>query len=433
MKKIAAIILLFSFALVLSACTFDFTTASTSATTTTYMTTGTTTPTTQTSTTQIDLDQIKQDVYNQIYEQLYDDIRAEVIATLSQERFDAIYQQVVGDLLDKIVAGEIVVDAQSIVDMIYQVAATSATAVVGVSTYDAEGGTLQAIGSGVIYHHVGDLYYVVTNNHVVEGGTYYEIVFEDGTSIPAVLRGVDTLVDVAVLYLTSSETYSVATFGDSDSLQKGTIVLAVGNPSGYDYYGSMTMGIVSGTNRYFDIDGDNTKDMFVGYIQHDASINAGNSGGALFNLQGEVIGINVIKIASVEIEGMGFAIPSNLVSDICADIEEYGVSKVKPMLGISFIDISEYRDYLIQNGISIPESITTGFYVSAVTTGASLDGYVLPGDIILQIGDITIVSTADFVTNFTKYRVGDVIDVVVYRNGQTITLPNIELKAKPEA
>lgn len=438
MKKLMILVSSLILVLTLAGCSFTFvTTANTSLTTTspgttTSATAGTTTATT-TATTEIDLDALKQAVYDKIYQELYDQVRAEVIQNLSQERFDEIYNQVISDILDKVASGEITVTAASVIDMIYEVAANEATSVVGVTTYDSAG-TSVAIGSGVIYKHVGEVYYVVTNNHVVEDGSSYEIRFEDGSTVSATLRGVDTLVDVAVLYFTSTNDYTVVNFGNSDTVAQGTIVLAVGNPSGYDYYRSITMGIVSGTNRYFDIDGDNTKDMFVGYIQHDASINAGNSGGALFNLQGEVIGINVIKIAATEIEGMGFAIPSNLVSAICGDIEEYGVSKQKPMLGISFLDISSTTqatwDYY---HITIPQNVTQGFYISAVVANASFDGYVLPGDILTQVGDFTIINTQDFVYNFSKYRVGDIISITLIRNGSVLTFDNIELKSKPEA
>jgi len=436
MKKTMVLISIFVFVFALLGCSFTFVTTSAPSTTTltTLMTSTTTAYVSTTASAEIDLDALKQAVYDKIYQELYDQVRAEVIQNISQERFDEIYNQVILDILDKVSSGDIVVTAASVIDMIYQVAANEATAIVGVSTYDSSGTNILSIGSGVIYKHVGDVYYVVTNNHVVEDGTSFKIRFEDGSTVDATLRGVDTLVDVAVLYFTSNNDYTVVNFGDSDAVEQGTIVLAVGNPSGYEYYRSITMGIVSGTNRYFDIDGDNTKDMFVGYIQHDASINAGNSGGALFNLQGEVIGINVIKIAATEIEGMGFAIPSNLVSAICGDIEQYGVSKQKPMLGISFLDIATTTpatwDYY---HITIPATITQGFYISAVVANASFDGYVLPGDIITQVGDFTIINTADFVFNFSKYRVGDIISITLIRNGSTMTFDNIELKSKPEA
>jgi len=429
MKKLLALSAVIVMIVGIAGCSFVFPLTTTGAATTVSTTTA---PITYTTTsTSIDIDMVLSEIYNRIYAELYEEIRAEVAASLSQERFDQIYETVVGDILDEIANGTLEVNAQTVIELIYAVAAEEAEAVIGVTVNNGTGTPL-AVGSGVIYKHVGDQYYVVTNQHVVEGGTSFEIVTPDGAEHAGILRGVDATVDVAVLYFTSSQTYTVAAFGDSDAVTKGTIVLAVGNPSGFDYYGSMTMGIVSGLDRYFDIDEDNIRDMFVNYIQHDASINAGNSGGALFNLAGEVIGINVIKIAATEIEGMGFAIPSNLVAAICADIEEYGVSKVKPVLGIVFVDIASNPDYFEYYGIELPEGFENGFYILQVNEGATLDGIVLPGDIVTRIGTIEITDTDDFLILFQQYHVGDVISITVYRNGGYLTFDDIELLPKAE-
>ncbi len=350
--------------------------------TTNFSTTTTATQPTVTTTTTLDLSRIYSEVYARIYEDLYDEIRAEVMTNLSEERFETIYQQVLADIQDRVEAGEIEVTA-------------------------------------------------ISNEHVVENGSTYRIQFEDGSSIEAILRGVDTLVDIAVLYFTSANSYAVAEFGDSDAVTKGTLVLAVGNPSGYEYFGTMTLGIVSGTKRYFDIDNDNVKDLFVPYIQHDAAINSGNSGGPLFNLDGKIIGINVIKISSVEIEGMGFAIPANLARDVAEDIIEYGVSKQKPVLGIQFIDIALNYSYFAQQGITLPSGVVKGFYILQVYPDLSLSNYVTIGDILIRIGDIQIESSLQFVTEFSsRYRVGDIVSITILRGGQTLTIENIELKAR---
>lgn len=425
MKKLLALTAILILTTTAAGCSFSFTT--TPPTTTTATTTATSLTTTEIS---VDMDLVRSEIYNRIYEELYDDIYAEVAADLSQTRFDAIYAQVMEEVLDRVLSGEITVTPLSIIEMVYAVAANEAEAVIGITAYNANG-DLVSTGSGVIYKHVGDRYYVVTNNHVVADASSFKVLTSDGEEYTAVVRGVDATVDVAVVYFSADALYETAPFGDSEALTKGTIVLAVGNPSGFDYYGSMTMGVVSGIDRYFDIDNDEVKDMFVNYIQHDASINAGNSGGALFNLDGEVIGINVIKIAATEIEGMGFAIPANLVQAICADIEEFGVSKVKPVLGITFVDIVDNPDYFVNYNITLPESITNGFYVLAVAAGASFDTYVLPGDIVTQIGVIEIVDTDGFVQEFSQYHVGDIISVTVCRDDQYLTFDNVELKPKP--
>lgn len=377
----------------------------------------------------INKDLILSDIYEIIYSDIYDEVKAEVIKNISEERFDAIYAEVVDDLLAEVAAGNIQVNAASIIDMIYKVENNSAPAVVGVSSLNANG-VETSVGSGVIYKHVGDKYYIVTNNHVVENGSSFEIVFEDDTRVTAILRGVDELVDLAVLYFISEDDYPVVDFADSSLVTKGDIVLAVGNPIGYDYFGTMTMGIVSGLDRYFDIDNNGINDMFVNYIQHDAAINSGNSGGALFDTDGDVIGINVIKLSATEIEGMGFAIPSNLVSAICTDIEELGYSLQKPVLGINFIDIRGHADFFTANEIELPEGITDGFYIFEVYEGSSFDGLVFADDIITEIADIELTTAEDFVYRFSKYIVGDVISITLYRNGQYITINDIELKAQ---
>ncbi len=392
----------------------------------TFLTSSKTTTTTSNT---IDKNLILSDVYEIIYSEIYEEVKAEVMTNISEERFDEIYSDIIDDLLFKIADGSISITPQSIIDMINIVENTTANSVVGVSAFNDYGVEI-SIGSGAIYKQVGDKYYVITNNHVVEEGTSFTIHFEDGSEIGALLRGVDDLVDLAVLYFITDDEYPVADFGDSSLVEKGDVVLAVGNPGGYDFYGSITMGIVSGLDRYFDIDNDNINDMFVNYIQHDAAINSGNSGGALFDMNGDIIGINVIKLSATDIEGMGFAIPSNLVSAICDDIEEFGYSKQKPVLGINFIEIRGHLDLFEANEIVIPDEIEDGFYIFEVTAGASFDGYVQAGDIITKIGDIDLTTAENFVLLFSQYIVGDTISITLYRDGGYITYNDIELKAK---
>ncbi len=430
MKRILILISLSLVVFAMGGCSFLF--ASPTTTELTFITsppTTTTTTTMVTTTSAIDVSQVLDDLYARIYEDIYDEVRAEVIAELSVARFNEIYAAVIADIFAKIDDEEIELTPESLIDKILAVATSEAHAVIGISNLDASGNR-QSIGSGIIYKKVGTAYYAVTNNHVVEDGVSFQIRFLDESTVAAELLGIDETSDLAVLRFVSDKDLKVAPFGDSDTLPVGTIVLAVGHPNGYDFYRSVTFGIVSGKNRYFDVDNDGVKDMFVGYVQHDAAINSGNSGGALFNLEGEVVGINVIKIASLEIEGMGFAIPASLASAIVADIEEFGYSKQIPGVGIQFSDIATNRDYLIGQGITIPAEITTGFYVISVVTGSSVDGYVLPGDIILEIGDIVITSSYYFSAQFSKYHVGDIIDIVVYRNGETLTLSDIVLKSR---
>lgn len=423
MKKIYVFFLMILFTSALVGCGGIFDTAET--TTRTFLTRPTVSNTTVNT---INDELIISDLYEKIYEDLYEEVLAEVINDISEERFQQIYDSIIFDLLEEIEAGNISVSAASVIEMILAIEAKQANAVVGVRNYNSNG-VVTSVGSGVIYKQVGDKYYVLTNNHVVEDGVSFTVVFENGEEVNAVLRGVDELVDVAVLYFISDEEYEVVDFADSDSLRKGEIVLAVGHPSGFNYFGSMTLGIISGLKRYFDIDEDGVNDMFVGYIQHDAAINSGNSGGALFNLKGELAGVNVIKIAATGIEGMGFAIPANLVEAIVTDIEELGYSIQKPVLGIRFVDIFNNQKFFDDNDIVLPEGLTNGFFIIEVVEDSTMDGYLLPGDIIVEIGDVIITNSNNFVEEFSKYRVGNVIDLVVIRDGQTIIIEDIELKA----
>ena len=375
------------------------------------------------------LDDVQQEVYDQIYSDLYNEIKDQIIEDISDEEVEAIYQSVRTELLEKLAEGDLDIESRTIFDQVITLGKTAAKAVVGVNNLNANNEVVST-GSGVIYKRDGNQYYVVTNHHVIEDADHIQIQFSDEGKQNVELLGVETLVDIAVLKFTSTKVYQTASFGNSDELQKGEFITAVGNPSGFTYFNTMTFGVVSGLNRYFDIDEDGIRDMFVNYIQHDAAINAGNSGGALFNMYGEIVGINTLKLVDYTIEGMGFAIPSNLVALIAGDIEDHGYSNRKPILGISFVDISSNRDNLILDGKIIPDSIEEGFYIQSVVEGSTTDGYLLANDIVVKIGDIEIESTNQFVMEFSQYLIGDVIDIVVYRNGEYITIQNIELKGR---
>jgi len=192
-----------------------------------------------------------------------------------------------------------------------------------------------ASGSGVIYKHVGDIYYVVTNNHVVDNSTSLTIVYEKNGIVFDIendfveILGQDPTTDLAVVTFESTEDFSVIPIGDSYDIEMGQFVFAIGNPLGFEYYGTVTMGIISGLTRYV-VDGTFNATL----LQHDAAISPGNSGGALLNINGELIGINNMKIIDDYVTGIGFAIPSNTVRRITADLEDDGVV-TRPYLGIN--------------------------------------------------------------------------------------------------
>jgi len=281
--------------------------------------TDTTTTTTENSISYSDYEDLKNQLYAEIYAEVYASLYAELNLDdiASSELNEEIYQAV-SDRFDALLSDDqIQLMVDSTQEKIYSVSELVEESVVGITSYlDTEG---QSLGSGVVYKHdtLTDTYFVITNHHVVETGNNFKVVFVDGSSVTATLLGYDADVDIAVLTFAGAaldRSIQVSPLGNSSSLQPGTIVIAAGNPEGYDFYGSITMGVLSGVDRKLD-------DTQMRYLQHDASINSGNSGGPLYNLDGEVIGINVSKYASTDIEGMGFAIPIDTVKTVVALIE----------------------------------------------------------------------------------------------------------------
>ncbi|MFA5035887.1 MAG: trypsin-like peptidase domain-containing protein [Candidatus Izemoplasmatales bacterium] len=331
-KKTITFLLVFGLILSLYAC---FSVNAEETTTISTETTATTTVTTTTVDESIktyqytDFDDLVNQIYADVYAQIYAELYAEYSETifidpeqLELNIYEEIYAQVEAQLWAQIETGNITVVMDDFLDQLLNVADITNHSVIGVSTFNNSEGI--SLGSGVIYYfdELHNIYYLITNHHVVDGGNNFKVVFADGTEVTATLLGADEDIDIAILSFEGDELDQdivVSILGNSDVLTQGTIVLASGNPRGYNFFGSMTMGIVAGVNRIID---DNTNP----YIQHDAAINSGNSGGPLYNLCGEVVGINVSKYAITDIEGMGFAIPINLVKTV---IEAYAPNTIE--------------------------------------------------------------------------------------------------------
>jgi len=260
------------------------------------------------------IDQVREAVYNDIYADVYQDIYQDIIDDINEETYQQIYENIETGFYEKHQNFSILNDQTQ--NEIYDVVDIANQTVVGVESYFDTAG--DSVGSGVIYKYddINDIYYIITNHHVIEGGNNYRIRFEDETSVVADLLDFDEAADIALLSFsgTGLTGLGVAVLGSSANLDKGEIVLAAGHPRGFNFYNSITLGVVAGIDRF--ISGES-----ITYIQHDAAINSGNSGGPIFNIDGEVVGINVLKYASEEIEGMGFSIPIDLVKDIIASYE----------------------------------------------------------------------------------------------------------------
>lgn len=283
---------------------------------------------------------------------------------------------------------------------------------------------LAGTGSGVIYKVEGDLAYVVTNNHVIEGNDSLSVTMADGTEVEAEVIGADALSDLAVLQISSESVTDVIEFADSDATQVGSLAIAIGSPLGSEFATSVTQGIVSGLNRTIpvDTDGDGTSDWEMTLMQTDAAINPGNSGGALVNSKGQLIGINSSKLASSQIEGMGFAIPSNDVQQIVAQLEANG-EVVRPVLGTTTVNLNQLPIDVRVNELGLPEEQTDGAIIIEVQNGSSAFNAGLEElDVIVAVNDEAIRSGQELRQNLYKYQVGETISITIYRDGQEQTI-----------
>lgn len=284
----------------------------------------------------------------------------------------------------------------------------SIVAIQSIGEYTDDFGSLQqaqGTGSGIIISSDG---YIITNNHVVAGADSLTVVLQDQTEWPASIIGADELSDLAVIKIEKTN-LAAATFGDSSTLQVGELVVALGSPVGVSFAGSVTSGIISGLNREIYV-GDKTMIL----IQTDAAINPGNSGGALVNSQAQVIGINVLKFADQEVEGMSFSIPINEAKPIIEELINTG-KVTRPHLGIWGRDIlaEEVESYDVPEGVLIeqvqPES------------GAAAAG-ITRGDIITHFENTRVTSMSYLIELIQTKDVGASVNLTLVRNGQEVSV-----------
>lgn len=280
-------------------------------------------------------------------------------------------------------------------------------------------------GSGVIYKKEGDNAFIVSNYHVVEGAQELEITFDDGTKTKGTLVGSDMWTDLAVIEIDSTNVTSVVEFGDSDALKRGETVIAIGNPLGLGFSGSVTVGVVSGKDRSIPIDFDEngTIDWQADVLQTDAAINPGNSGGALINLAGQLIGINSMKISESTVEGIGLAIPMNLAKPIIEHLETTGEVN-RPTMGVTLLDLRSIPSHQQQAMLKIPADVKDGVVVTDVmrNSPAELAG-VKQYDVIVEMDGEQI---QDMVTLrkhlYNAKEVGDTMEMKVYRDGELVEI-----------
>ena len=274
------------------------------------------------------------------------------------------------------------------------------------------------IGSGVIFKVEGNTAYVVTNNHVIEGSDQIEIALSSGKKTSAELVGADALTDLAVLKMDAEYVEAVLEFGDSSVVRAGEEVIAIGNPLGLEYAGSVTQGIVSAVDRAVSVE-TSAGNWDLNTIQTDAAINPGNSGGALMNAQGQVIGINSLKISDDDVEGIGFAIPSNDAVPIINEIMETGQVN-RPYLGIGLASLEEIPQYYLQ---SLPEEVEEGVVITSVQEGSAASNAGLQvQDVIVAVNGTEVGNSTDFRKNLYNLKPGDTAELTVFSSGKEKTV-----------
>ena len=267
------------------------------------------------------------------------------------------------------------------------------------------------LGSGVIISQDG---YIVTNNHVIDGAERLEIVLNDNRTFNATVIGTDPNTDLALIKIEADDLH-VIPMGNSDDLKVGEWVLAVGNP--FSFTSTVTAGIVSAKARNISQITQGHSMGIESYIQTDAAVNPGNSGGALVNLDGELVGINTaIYSKTGNYVGYSFAIPSTIVKKIVGDIKEYGAVQ-RAMLGISFTELSDK--------MAKEKNITTvnyGIYVASVAErSAAMEGGIKEGDVIIAINGAPTRTTAQMQEQMNKFRPGDKVTVKYIRDNKEYT------------
>ena len=274
----------------------------------------------------------------------------------------------------------------------------------------------EGVGSGVIFR--ADCY-IVTNNHVIDGAKEIIVSLADGRSLKGKVVGADSVTDLAVVKVNAND-LPVAAFGDSDKIVVGEPAIAIGNPMGLEFQGSVTSGVISALNRTLDI-----SDRRVKLLQTDAAISPGNSGGALVNADGQVIGINSAKVAASGVEGMGFSIPINTVRTVVAELMDKGYV-ARPYLGVSVMDQESAGRYGYQLNID------KGVFVFKVTLGGPADNAGLQrGDIILKIDGDEVNSVSELRAKVGDHAIGDTVKVTIDRNGHERTV-DVTLEEMPQ-
>lgn len=276
-------------------------------------------------------------------------------------------------------------------------------------------------GSGVVYKKKDGKILIISNHHVVDGAQSIKIRFASGEEVDGKVLGSDQFSDLALIEIDAELEVDPFDLGDSSLAKVGEFVIAVGSPMGIEFANSVTFGIVSGKDRTVpvDLDSNGTYDWDMVVLQTDAAISPGNSGGALVNMAGELIGINSMKLSNSDVEGMGFAIPISEVVPIVNQLEEYG--KVEyPVIGISAVALSDVNPYYLRV-YNIDKEVTQGVLVSEVTSeGPASKAGIKAGDVITKFGDAELSTFRDFRRQLYSHSIGDTVKLTINRSGEVL-------------
>ena len=280
--------------------------------------------------------------------------------------------------------------------------------VVAITTYVQQGGyeVPAGTGTGIVMTEDG---YIITNAHVVDGGTKVTVKLNNGSEHPATIVGSDSKVDIAVIKIEATG-LSAGEFGDPNELVFGEPAVVIGNPLG-SFAGTVTQGIISATSREIEIGG-----YIMKVMQTDAAVNPGNSGGPIINCRGKIVGVVSSKISQDGVEGIGFAIPMDTALSVANDFIEYGYVKNRPMLGVSVEEINSYyaQFYGMQPGLR----------VASVQDGSAADiAGILPGDRIAAFNGVEVSTSAALNYEKDKYSIGDTVEITIIREGKQLILP----------
>lgn len=259
----------------------------------------------------------------------------------------------------------------------------------------------EGAGSGVIFSEDG---YIVTNHHVIEGATSIHVRLSNGESYDAQLIGSDSQTDLAVLKI-DAQNLTPATLGDSDSLEVGDTAIAIGNPLG-ELGGTVTKGIISALDREITVENET-----MTLLQTDAAVNPGNSGGGLFDAQGNLIGIVNAKESQTGVEGLGFSIPINGAIDIINELIEHGSVTSRPALNLSLYDYTANQQSSMESGVYI---------VQVVEGGAASQAGLEVGDRIVSFDNEEVNSAAEVKAILREHEIGDTVNITVSREGKMI-------------